>query len=43
LTVPGAAALLMLALITWRRTNQEGRTPGTQQEAVLQPTATGKT
>jgi FHS family glucose/mannose:H+ symporter-like MFS transporter len=43
LMVPGAAALLMMALITWRRTNQEGRTTGTQQEAILQPTTTGKT
>ena len=43
LMVPGAAALLMMALITWRGTNQEGRTTGNQQEAVLQPTTTGKT
>jgi MFS transporter, FHS family, glucose/mannose:H+ symporter len=43
LMVPGAAALLMMALITWRRTDQEGRTIGTQQESILQPTSTGKT
>jgi MFS transporter, FHS family, glucose/mannose:H+ symporter len=43
LMVPGAAALLMMALITWRRTNQNGRTTGTELEAVPQPTATGRT
>ncbi len=43
LMVPGAAALLMMALITWRRNNQQGPTTGDQQETVLQPTATGKT
>ena len=43
LMVPGAAALLMMALITWRRNNQQGPTTGNQQETVLQPTATGKT
>jgi FHS family glucose/mannose:H+ symporter-like MFS transporter len=41
LMVPGAAALLMMALITWRRTNQE--TTGSEQESILQPTSTGKT
>ena len=39
LMVPGAAALLMMVLITWRRTNQER--PGDQQERILQPTITG--
>jgi MFS transporter, FHS family, glucose/mannose:H+ symporter len=39
LMVPGAAALLMMVLITWRRTKQEG--PGDLQERVLQPTITG--
>jgi MFS transporter, FHS family, glucose/mannose:H+ symporter len=39
LMVPGAAALLMMVLITWRRTKQEG--PGDQQESILQPTITG--
>ncbi len=43
LMVPGAAALLMMALITWRRNNQEGPTTGTQQESILQPTSAGKT
>jgi len=43
LMVPGAAALLMMALITWRRTNQEARTTDAQQESILQPTITGKT
>jgi FHS family glucose/mannose:H+ symporter-like MFS transporter len=43
LMVPGAAALLMMALITWRRIDQEGRTTDTQQESILQPTSTGKT
>ncbi len=43
LMVPGAAALLMMALITWRRSNQQGPTTGDRQETVLQSTATGKT
>jgi len=43
LMVPGAAALLTMALITWRRTNQETRTTDAQQESILQPTITGKT
>jgi MFS transporter, FHS family, glucose/mannose:H+ symporter len=43
LMVPGAAALLMMGLITWRRTNPEGRTTGTPPESILQPTSTGKT
>jgi MFS transporter, FHS family, glucose/mannose:H+ symporter len=43
LMVPGAAALLMMVLITWRRTNQEGRTTGTQQDPILQPTISEKT
>jgi MFS transporter, FHS family, glucose/mannose:H+ symporter len=43
LMVPGAAALLTMALITWRRTNRETRTTDTQQESILQPTITGKT
>ncbi len=43
LMVPGAAALLMMALITWRRTNQEGQTTDTQPESILQPTSSGKT
>jgi fucose permease len=38
LLVPGAAALLMLVMISWRRAN---RGPGAKQEA-LQPTITGK-
>jgi fucose permease len=42
LMVPGSAALLMMFLITWRRTNQDGRTTGTQQEAILQSTTTGR-
>jgi hypothetical protein len=42
LMVPGAAALLMMALITWRRTDQQGRTTGTQQDSILQPTSTGE-
>jgi FHS family glucose/mannose:H+ symporter-like MFS transporter len=42
LMVPGAAALLMMALITWRRTDQQGRTSGTQQDSILQPTSTGE-
>jgi FHS family glucose/mannose:H+ symporter-like MFS transporter len=37
LLVPGAAALLMLAMIIWRRTSG-----GAKQQAVLEPTATGK-
>ena len=37
LTVPGAAALLMLAMISRRRTSG-----GAKQQAVLEPTATGK-
>jgi MFS transporter, FHS family, glucose/mannose:H+ symporter len=37
LLVPGAAALLMLAMISWRRTPG-----GAKQEAVLESTATGK-
>ncbi len=43
LMVPGVAALLMMALITWRRGNQHGRTTGSQRESVLQPTSSGKT
>ena len=43
LMVPGAAALLTMALIAWRRTNQETRTTDAQQESILQPTITGKT
>jgi MFS transporter, FHS family, glucose/mannose:H+ symporter len=43
LMVPGAAALLTMALITWRRTNQETQTTDAQQESILQPTITGKT
>ncbi len=43
LMVPGAAALLTMALITWRRINQETQTTHAQQEPVLQPTITGKT
>jgi MFS transporter, FHS family, glucose/mannose:H+ symporter len=42
LMVPGVAALVMMTLITWRRTNQ-GRPKGAEQEASLQPTSTGKT
>ena len=34
LMVPGAAALLMMALITWRRTDRKD-----QQESILQPTS----
>jgi fucose permease len=41
--VPGAAALLMMALITCRRTNQETQTTDAPQESILQPTITGKT
>jgi hypothetical protein len=37
LLVPGAAALLMLLLISRRRTSSSGK-----QQAVLEPTATGK-
>jgi FHS family glucose/mannose:H+ symporter-like MFS transporter len=37
LFVPGVAALLMLAMITWRRTNGHAK-----QQAVLESTATGK-
>jgi fucose permease len=37
LLVPGAAALLMLAMITWRRTGG-----GAKQQAALEPTASGK-
>lgn len=37
LFVPGVAALLMLAMISWRRTSGHAKQP-----AVLQPTATGK-
>jgi FHS family glucose/mannose:H+ symporter-like MFS transporter len=37
LLVPGAAALLMLAMIIWRRTSG-----GAKQQAALEPTATGK-
>jgi MFS transporter, FHS family, glucose/mannose:H+ symporter len=43
LMVPGAAALLMMGLITWRRSSRQERTIGDQQEAILQPTSTGKT
>lgn len=43
LMVPGSAALLMMALIIWRRTDQEGQATGTRQEPILQPTVTGKT
>ena len=43
LMVPGAAALLMMALITWRRTSQEPQTTDAPQESILQPTITGKT
>jgi MFS transporter, FHS family, glucose/mannose:H+ symporter len=43
LMVPGAASLLMMALITWRRTNQQIQTIDAQQEPILQPTITGKT
>jgi fucose permease len=39
LLVPAAAALLMMALITWRRSN---RMPGRTQEPILQPTLTEK-
>ncbi len=42
LMVPGAAALLMMALITWRRTSQDARTTAAQQESLLQPTSTGE-
>jgi fucose permease len=42
LMVPGAAALLMMVLITWRRANRQGQTSSTNQEAILQPTITGK-
>ena len=42
LMVPGAAALLMMALITWRRSERGGRATGTQQESILQPTSSGK-
>jgi hypothetical protein len=37
LLVPGAAALLMLVMISRRRTSG-----GAKQQAVLEPTATGK-
>jgi fucose permease len=37
LMVPGAAALLMLLMISWRRTGGDGK-----QQAVLEPTTTGK-
>jgi fucose permease len=37
LMVPGAAALLMLAMISRRRTSG-----GAKQQAILEPTATGK-
>jgi hypothetical protein len=37
LLVPGAAALLMLVMISWRRTRG-----GALQQAVLEPTAPGK-
>jgi FHS family glucose/mannose:H+ symporter-like MFS transporter len=43
LMVPGAAALLTMALITWRRTKQQTPTTDAQQESILQPTITGKT
>jgi MFS transporter, FHS family, glucose/mannose:H+ symporter len=43
LMVPGAASLLMMALITWRRTIQRTQTTDAQQESILQPTITGKT
>ena len=43
LMVPGAASLLMMALITWRRTNEQTQTTDTQQESILEPTTTGKT
>jgi MFS transporter, FHS family, glucose/mannose:H+ symporter len=37
LMVPGAAALLMMALITWRRSHQERQTSGDEQESTLHP------
>ncbi len=39
LLVPGVAALLMLLMISWRRTNGGS---GTRQQAVLEPTIPGK-
>jgi MFS transporter, FHS family, glucose/mannose:H+ symporter len=39
LLVPGAAALVMLVMISWRRTNGGS---GARQEAALEPTITGK-
>jgi fucose permease len=39
LLVPGAAALLMLLMISWRRTDAGS---GIRQRAVLEPTITGK-
>ncbi len=41
LLVPGAAALLMLVMISWRRANRD-RGPSVKQEAMLQPTVTGE-
>jgi FHS family glucose/mannose:H+ symporter-like MFS transporter len=42
LMVPGAAALLMMALIMWRRSERGGQATGPQQESILQPTSSGK-
>jgi fucose permease len=39
LLVPGAAALLMLVMISWRRTDNG---PSPDQQALLEPTITGK-
>jgi len=41
LLVPGTAALLMLAMISRRRANRD-RGPSPKQDAMLQPTITGK-
>jgi fucose permease len=43
LMVPGSAALLMLALITWRRIAQQRQTTGAKQESLPQPIFTQKT
>jgi fucose permease len=43
LMVPGCAALLMLALITWRRIAQQRQTTGAKQESIPQPIFTQKT